>query len=169
MSKLWAGRFAKETDRLVEEFGASLLFDRRLYAEDITGSIAHARMLGRQGIVTPQESQELVNGLRQVFQEIEAGEFAWDVADEDIHMAVERRLTAILGAVAGKLHTARSRNDQVATDMRLYTKRLCVQTDRALQQLQEALIGLAELHPHPARPTGAVDPPPAGLRGDAAA
>jgi argininosuccinate lyase len=146
MSKLWAGRFAKDTDRLVEEFGASLLFDRRLYAEDITGSIAHARMLGRQGIVTPQESQELVNGLRQVFQEIEAGEFAWDVADEDIHMAVERRLTAILGAVAGKLHTARSRNDQVATDMRLYTKRLCVQTDRALQQLQEALIGLAERH-----------------------
>ena len=152
MSKPWSGRFTKETERLVEEFGASLPFDRRLYAEDITGSIAHARMLARQKIITPQEGETLLRGLRQVYQEIEAGEFAWDVADEDIHMAVERRLHEVVGETAGKLHTARSRNDQVATDMRLYTKRLCAETDRGLQKLQQALIGLAEDH------TGAILP-----------
>ena len=146
MSKLWSGRFTKDTDRLVEEFGASLPFDRRLYREDITGSIAHARMLGRQGIIAPPEAETLVQGLRQVYKEIEAGEFAWDVADEDIHMAVERRLGDMVGPVAGKLHTGRSRNDQIALDMRLYTKRLCAEVDRGLQQLQEALIGVAEAH-----------------------
>jgi argininosuccinate lyase len=146
MSKPWSGRFTKETDRLVEEFGASLPFDRRLYREDITGSIAHARMLARQHIINLQEEAEILGGLRQVYQEIEAEAFVWDVADEDIHMAVERRLHEIIGETAGKLHTARSRNDQVATDMRLYTKRLCAEADRALQKLQAALIGLAEAH-----------------------
>ncbi len=152
MTKLWSGRFSRDPDRLLDEFGASLPFDRRLYAEDIAGSIAHARMLARQGIIAPGEDQEIARGLHQVQQEIEAGEFAWDVADEDIHMAVERRLHAIIGPLAGKLHTARSRNDQIATDMRLYTKRLCDDSDAAIRRLQEALLTVAEAH------TGAILP-----------
>ena len=152
MSKPWSGRFTKETERLVEEFGASLPFDRRLYAEDITGSIAHARMLARQKIITPQEGETLLRGLRQVYQEIEAGDFAWDLADEDIHMAVERRLHEVIGETAGKLHTARSRNDQVAARHAALPERLCAETDRGLQKLQQALIGLAEDH------TGAIMP-----------
>jgi len=144
--KAWSGRFRKETDRLVEEFTASLPFDRRLYREDIAGSIAHARMLARQGIITPQEADALVHGLEQVREEIASDNFAWDVADEDIHMAVERRLQEILGPLAGKLHTARSRNDQVALDLRLYVKGVCQATKEKITALQQALIDLAQRH-----------------------
>lgn len=133
--KPWQGRFADATDRLVEEFTSSLHFDRRLYRQDIAGSIAHARMLGRQGLLTAQEVEQIVTGLEIIRAEIERGEFAFDPADEDIHMAIERRLIALIGEAGRKLHTARSRNDQVALDIRLYLR-------EQIDQLQEALLEL---------------------------
>ena len=120
--KPWQGRFSGETSKLVEEFTSSLHFDRRLYRYDIAGSMAHARMLGKQGILTAAEVEAIVAGLEQVRGEIDRGEFGFEAADEDIHMAVERRLTALIGEVGRKLHTARSRNDQVALDIRLYLR-----------------------------------------------
>ncbi len=133
--KPWQGRFSGRTDRLVEEFTSSLHFDRRLYRYDIAGSQAHARMLGRQGILTPLEVEAIVQGLEKVREEIDRGEFVFEAADEDIHMAVERRLTALIGDVGRKLHTARSRNDQVALDVRLYLR----------DQIQVLLTALTEL------------------------
>ncbi len=118
--KPWAGRFNLPTDKFVEEFNASIYFDKRLYKFDIKGSIAHAVMLSRQGIIAESEARAIVAGLEQVLDEIEKGEFNFDIGDEDIHMAVEKRLTEIAGPVGGKLHTARSRNDQVAVDVRMY-------------------------------------------------
>ena len=118
--KPWAGRFNLPTDKFVEEFNASIYFDKRLYKFDIKGSIAHATMLSRQGIIAESEARAIVAGLEQVLDEIEKGEFHFDIGDEDIHMAVEKRLTEIVGPVGGKLHTARSRNDQVAVDVRMY-------------------------------------------------
>src|SRR5574340_723253 len=118
--KPWGGRFAGETEKTVEDFTTSLSFDRRLYRQDIAGSMAHARMLGRQGIITPAEAEEIVQGLEAIRAEIEAGQFDFDPALEDIHMAIETRLTAKVGEVGRKLHTARSRNDQVALDVRLF-------------------------------------------------
>lgn len=118
--KPWAGRFNLPTDKFVEEFNASIYFDKRLYKFDIKGSIAHASMLGRQGIISEDESKIIIAGLEQVLSEIENGEFQFNVEDEDIHMACEKRLTEIVGPVGGKLHTARSRNDQVAVDVRMY-------------------------------------------------
>jgi len=144
MSKPWAGRFGKETAALVDEFGASLPFDRRLYQEEIAGSIAHAQMLAAQGIITLAEGEVIVAGLRAIAAEIERGEFVWRITDEDIHTAVEARLREKIGAVAGKLHTARSRNDQVALDMRLYARRACDQVTRGLLTLQSALLDQAE-------------------------
>ncbi len=133
--KPWQGRFSGRTDALVEEFTSSLHFDRRLYAYDIAGSQAHARMLGRQGILSAQEVELIVQGLERVRQEIDRGEFVFAAADEDIHMAVERRLTELIGDVGRKLHTARSRNDQVALDIRLYLR----------DQIKELLAALTEL------------------------
>ena len=118
--KPWAGRFNLPTDKFVEEFNASIYFDKRLYKFDIKGSIAHATMLSRQGIIDESEARIIVAGLEQVLEEIENGQFEFNMADEDIHMAVEKRLTEIVGPVGGKLHTARSRNDQVAVDIRMY-------------------------------------------------
>ena len=118
--KPWAGRFNLPTDKFVEEFNASIYFDKRLYKFDIKGSIAHASMLGRQGIISEDESKIIIAGLEQVLSEIENGEFQFNIEDEDIHMACEKRLTEIVGPVGGKLHTARSRNDQVAVDVRMY-------------------------------------------------
>jgi argininosuccinate lyase len=131
--KPWQGRFSGETSRLVEEFTSSLDFDRRLYRYDIAGSMAHARMLGKQGILTQVEVNEIVSGLEAVRGEIDRGEFEFEAADEDIHMAVERRLTVLIGEVGRKLHTARSRNDQVALDIRLYLRD---QVGELLQSLQ---------------------------------
>jgi argininosuccinate lyase len=118
--KPWGGRFGGETEKTVEEFTSSLDFDRRLYRQDIAGSMAHARMMARQEIITPAETDEIVQALEEIRGEIEAGEFVFDPALEDIHMAIEARLTAKIGETGRKLHTARSRNDQVALDVRLY-------------------------------------------------
>jgi argininosuccinate lyase len=120
MAKLWGGRFEKSPDAQLWRFNASIDFDRCLYAADIRGSIAYARALERVGILTADESAEIVEGLASVLAEFERGDFAFQPSDEDIHTAVERRLHELKGDVAGKLHTGRSRNDQVATDVRLY-------------------------------------------------
>ena len=141
--KPWQGRFSGETSKLVEEFTSSLDFDRRLYRYDIAGSVAHARMLGRQGILTQAEVDEIVAGLEAVRGEIDRGEFVFEAADEDIHMAVERRLTALVGEVGRKLHTARSRNDQVALDIRLYLRDQVEAALAALQELRQAGARLA--------------------------
>ena len=146
MSKLWGGRFRQETDRLVNKFNASLSFDVRLYNEDIDGSMAWARALADAGVLTAEEAATLVDGLKQVRREFEAGAIDFLDADEDVHTVVERRLSEIVGDVGGKLHTGRSRNDQVATDFRLWTMRACDPIHAYLQELQEALADSAESH-----------------------
>ena len=120
--KLWSGRFSEETDRLVEVFTASLPFDMRLYEHDIDGSIAHCRMLGKQGIIPTADAGKIVEALEEIRQEIRSGAFRFVQSDEDIHMAVERGLIERLGPAGGKVHTGRSRNDQVSLDMRLYLR-----------------------------------------------
>ena len=122
MKKLWGGRFSKETSSLVDDFHSSISFDQRLYREDIRGSQAHATMLGEQGIISPAEAELLVDGLNAILVDIEAGKVEFDLAAEDIHMNVEQLLIARLGPVGKKLHTGRSRNDQVALDLRLYMR-----------------------------------------------
>ena len=144
MSKLWGGRFAKETDRLVHEFNASLSFDMRMVDEDISGSIAWAKGLEEAQIITSDEATQIINGLESVRTEIEAQTFQFAENDEDVHTAVERRLTEIVGAVGGKLHTGRSRNDQVATDFRLWVMKACAALEELLKALQSALIDHAE-------------------------
>ncbi len=141
--KPWGGRFAGETEKTVEDFTNSLGFDRRLFRQDIAGSMAHARMLGRQGIISTAEAEELVRGLSEIRTEIEAGEFDFDPALEDIHMAIETRLTAKVGEVGRKLHTARSRNDQVALDVRLYLAEEVEALIEALTELRRAGVRLA--------------------------
>jgi argininosuccinate lyase len=142
--KLWAGRFTQPTDAFVEEFTASINFDRRMYHYDILGSVTHARMLARQGIISEAEAEAIVLGLEGIRTEIEAGEFEFSVAREDIHMNIEARLIERIGAVGGKLHTARSRNDQVALDVRLYLRDEIDAIARALIALQSALLDQAE-------------------------
>ena len=152
MSKLWGGRFDQETDRMVQKFNASLPFDVRLYNEDVDGSIAWARALADAGVLTAEEAGTLVDGLEQVRREFEAGAIEFLDSDEDVHTAVERRLSEIVGGVGGKLHTGRSRNDQVATDFRLWTMRACEQIDTYLRNLQEALADSAASHLHAPMP-----------------
>lgn len=118
--KLWGGRFSASTAKILDEFNASLPFDKKLYKQDILGSQTHAKMLAKCGILTQSEAEKICEGLEQVKEEIERGEFEFILSDEDIHMAVEKRLTQIIGEVGKKLHTARSRNDQVALDFRLF-------------------------------------------------
>jgi len=137
--KAWGGRFRKETDKIMEKFNASIGFDRRLWREDIEGSKAYAEALARAGIITTRELEILLDGLDRVAGEIEKEQFTWREEDEDIHMAVERRLTEIVGPVGGKLHTGRSRNDQVATDMRLWLKRAVDNVLVTLKELEKAL------------------------------
>lgn len=144
MSKLWGGRFAKGTDALVDEFNASLPFDQRLAAQDILGSQAWARGLVGAGVLTSAEADTIIAGLEQVGDELANGRFQFEPGDEDIHTAVERRLTEIVGAVGGKLHTGRSRNDQVATDFRLWLLGACDQLAEMLADLQTALVENAE-------------------------
>lgn len=141
--KLWGGRFAAGTDRAVEAFTASIDVDRRLYREDIAGSIAHCRMLAKQGIIEQAEADVIIGGLNEILAEIEAGQFPFRQSLEDIHMNVEARLREKVGPVAGKLHTARSRNDQVALDTRLYVRAAIVETLRRVFDLQETLLDLA--------------------------
>jgi argininosuccinate lyase len=144
--KLWGGRFSKPTAALVRDFNDSIRFDIRLYDEDIDGSIAWARGLVGAGVLTGAEAEQIVDGLEQVRQEFAAGRFELADGDEDIHTAVERRLTEIVGPPGGKLHTGRSRNDQVATDFRLWTRRAVDRLDAALADLQAALLESAEAH-----------------------
>lgn len=144
MSKLWGGRFQKETDRLVDDFHSSISFDQRLYRYDITGSMAHARMLGKTGIIGRDEAEAIVDGLAAVLEDIEKGLVDFSVEAEDIHMNVEQILTEKIGAVAKKLHTARSRNDQVALDVRMYLKDEIDNVTAFLKDLQSTLLELAE-------------------------
>ena len=138
-TKMWGGRFAKTTDKLVEDFHSSISFDQILYQQDIAGSIAHAKMLGRQGIITPAEAEQLVAGLQQIREDINAGRVEFEVGAEDIHMNIEKILTERVGEVGKKLHTARSRNDQVALDMRLYVKLQIDEVQALLLKLEETI------------------------------
>ncbi|MFZ5640449.1 MAG: argininosuccinate lyase [Bacillota bacterium] len=144
--KLWGGRFAKGTDRLVEDFHSSISFDRRLYKQDIEGSMAHARMLGKQGIISEDEARQIVDALASILADIEAGKLEFEVAAEDIHMNIEKILTDRIGDVGRKLHTARSRNDQVALDVRMYLKEEIKETIALLVKTQEVLLEKAEAH-----------------------
>ncbi|UCE90321.1 MAG: argininosuccinate lyase [Pseudomonadota bacterium] len=142
--KPWSGRFTEPTDAFVEAFGASVGFDKRMYRHDIAGSIAHARMLAHVGVLTADECSAIVEGLQDIQLDIERGEFAWTIALEDVHMNIEARLTDRIGDVGKKLHTARSRNDQVATGMRLYLRDEIDTIAAELKRLQEGVLEVAE-------------------------
>jgi argininosuccinate lyase len=144
--KLWGGRFEGNMDALMERLNNSFPFDRRMYREDLAGSIAYSGALERAGVLTAAEGQALRDGLRQVLAEFDGGAFPARPSDEDIHTAVERRLAEIAGPVAGKLHTGRSRNDQVATDVRLYVRRYLGELRGDLRHLQEVALVRAEAH-----------------------
>ena len=142
----WGGRFEKSPGAFLTEFGASLPVDRRMWAQDIRGSIAHARMLAGQGIITESDADAIEAGLSEIFREIKAGSFEWRIADEDVHMAIERVLTERIGPAGARLHTARSRNDQVATDTRLYAKERAVDLAHRILCVRRALLALADEH-----------------------
>jgi argininosuccinate lyase len=142
--KLWGGRFAQPTNQFVEEFTASIDFDKRLYHQDIRGSIAHARMLGKQGIIPMEDVERIVHGLQAILEKIEAGSFDFSVALEDIHMNIEARLSQKIGDAGKRLHTGRSRNDQVALDIRLYLRDEIVEVSAYLDLLIDALLFQAE-------------------------
>src|SRR2546421_8743322 len=142
----WSGRFKEPVDERVKRFGASVGFDQRLARHDIDGSLAHARMLAAQGILTKRDLTAIERGLGRIVREIEAGSFAWSLDAEDVHLNIERRLTAIVGEAGKRLHTARSRNDQVATDLRLWLREEIDAIDAALSALLRALIAQAERH-----------------------
>ncbi|MBB5022360.1 argininosuccinate lyase [Desulfurispira natronophila] len=144
--KLWGGRFSQPMAQFTEEFGASVGYDQRLYRYDIIGSIAHCRMLARQGIIHDVECDMIVSGLENIMLEINSGEFEFQVSLEDVHMNIEKRLIDLIGPVGGKLHTGRSRNDQVALDSRLFLRDAVKEILQRLQQLQTALLEQAEEH-----------------------
>ncbi len=144
--KLWDGRFSKPTDELVDDFHSSLPFDKRLYRQDIAGSIAHATMLKEQGIIPAEEAKSIVAGLKEVLADIEAGKVAFSAEAEDIHMQVESLLIARIGESGKRLHTGRSRNDQVALDVRMYAKDACKETVELLKALCSLLLDLAKAH-----------------------
>ncbi len=141
---MWGGRFAAGPDAIMEAINASIGYDRRLAAQDIAGSRAHAAMLAAQGIITDSDARAIREGLLTILSEIEAGSFPFSTALEDIHMNVEARLTELIGAPAGRLHTARSRNDQVAVDFRLWVRDACDSADTAIRDLQRAILQQAE-------------------------
>ncbi|MBE7635708.1 argininosuccinate lyase [Sneathiella sp. P13V-1] len=143
-NELWGGRFAKGPAEIMERINASIDFDRRLYKQDIAGSMAHSTMLREQGIISSEDCQKIQEGLQTILREIEAGNFKTDPALEDIHMHVEARLRELIGDPAGRLHTARSRNDQVATDMRLWVRDTMDHLDGELKDLQKALLFQAD-------------------------
>ena len=144
--KLWGGRFEKSTDGMVDDFHSSITFDKRLYKQDIEGSIAHATMLGEQGILTPADADAIVAGLKDLLQDIEAGKVDFQLDAEDIHMNVETLLTARIGQAGKRLHTGRSRNDQVALDCRMYVKDVSDEAVAHLAELLHALLDAAEAH-----------------------
>jgi argininosuccinate lyase len=143
-AKAWSGVFSQATDRRVEQFSESISFDQRLYAHDIRASIAHAHMLAKTGLLTAHECQEIEQGLESVRQEIEHGRFEFKIELEDIHLHIERALIERVGDVGRKLHTARSRNDQVSTDLRLWCRDAIDEIDRGLLELQRAFVGRCE-------------------------
>jgi argininosuccinate lyase len=143
-AKLWGGRFQEATDSLVEAFTESVSFDQRLFCHDIRGSIAHARMLARAGVLTGEECQAIVDGLQGIEKQAQAGDLDWDPRLEDVHMNIEARLTERIGETGKKLHTGRSRNDQIATDIRLYLRDGIDALIAGIEQLQLALVELAE-------------------------
>ena len=144
--KLWGGRFEASLEEWVEEFGASIRFDQKLAKYDIQGSLAHVQMLGATGIISLEEAQSIQAGLEELLNDYEAGKLVFDIRNEDIHMNIESLLTEKIGSVAGKLHTARSRNDQVATDMHLYLKDTLFQVVDKLTNLRQTLVNLAQEH-----------------------
>jgi argininosuccinate lyase len=145
-NRMWGGRFAAGPDAILEEINASIDFDRHLYRQDIQGSKAHVAMLKKQGIIVAQDAEKIARGLDTILSEIERGEFKFKRALEDIHTHVEARLKELIGAAAGRLHTARSRNDQVATDLRLYVREAIDGLDQALATLMRALAEKADAH-----------------------
>ena len=144
--KLWGGRFEKTTDTLVADFHSSITFDQRLYREDITGSIAHARMLGSQGIIPREDAQAIIEGLQGILRDIEEGHVTFRLDAEDIHMNIEQLLTERIGEAGKRLHTGRSRNDQVALDARLYVRRIARESCGMLLELCDVLLRLAAQH-----------------------
>src|SRR5215210_5688954 len=145
-NKMWGGRFADSPDAVMEEINASIDFDRHLYRQDIAASKAHAAMLSKQGIISADDAAEITHGLDTILSEIESGAFTFKRALEDIHMNVESRLAELIGAAAGRLHTARSRNDQVATDFRLWIRATIDAIEVALIGYQQALAEKALAH-----------------------
>ena len=150
--KLWGGRFGKATDGLVDDFHSSISFDQRLYEQDITGSIAHATMLGEQGIIPPEDAEKIVAGLQGILEDARAGKIQWMVDAEDIHMNVETLLTERIGEAGKRLHTGRSRNDQVALDTRMYAKVACRETETMLEDLLRAILDIAQDNLHTIMP-----------------
>lgn len=146
MAMMWAGRFSKEVDSKVNAFNSSIAFDARMYKQDIAGSIAHATMLGEQGIISMSDSLELIGGLKEILADIESGKLEFDPNAEDIHMFIEAELTQRLGDVGKRLHTSRSRNDQVALDIRLYLRDEIKEIEALLKQLIETLCKIAAEH-----------------------
>jgi len=144
--KLWAGRFSKEADERVNDFNSSIGFDSRMYRQDIAGSIAHATMLGEQNIIEPSESAVIIEGLKSILADLDSGKLAFDPEAEDIHMFVEAELTSRIGDAGKRLHTARSRNDQVALDIRLYLREAADGLIRQIKELAASLCNLAEQH-----------------------
>ena len=144
MAQLWGGRFTKQTDQLVFDFNASITFDKRLFYEDVTGSIVHATMLAKQGILTEEERKSIVEGLTGILEDVDDGTLAIDESQEDIHSFVEATLIDRIGDAGKKLHTGRSRNDQVALDMRLYTRTRVAETDGLLKKLLEVILDTME-------------------------
>jgi len=144
--KLWGGCFEKTTDVLVEDFHSSISFDQRLYKQDILGSVAHARMLGSVGIISEDEANQLIEELNKILEDIQAGKVAFEIGAEDIHMNVEKLLTERIGMVGKKLHTGRSRNDQVALDLRLYLRSEIDRTKSLIEKLLQTLLHISEEH-----------------------
>ena len=142
--KLWGGRFEKKTSGLVDDFHSSITFDQRLAHQDIAGSIAHATMLGEQGIIPREDAEAIVAGLRSIDEDVTAGRIQFELDAEDIHMNVEKLLTERIGEAGKRLHTARSRNDQVAVDVRLYLRKECDSLTAQLRELIEVLCDKAE-------------------------
>ena len=145
-NQMWGGRFASGPAAIMEAINASIGFDKKLYAQDIKGSVAHSRMLAATGIISPEDQAEIERGLNTILSEIEEGRFEFQTKLEDIHMNVEARLAELIGTAAGRLHTARSRNDQVAVDFRLWVKDELLRLDAALAALIEAFLDRAEEH-----------------------
>ncbi len=142
--KLWGGRFSKQAAKLLDEFNASLPFDKELFVEDIEGSIAHSAMLAKQGIISDEEARKIKDGLLEIKKEIENNEFKWDISDEDIHMAIEKRLIELIGDTGKKLHTARSRNDQVALDFRRWVLKRNLEFSEKIKKLIEVFVNIAK-------------------------